>query len=157
MTAIRVQDGVSLFFTTVIDELHLGTEEEDEQEIVDRKYWVTKGSKATVELADKILESISKFAPDYELNYNKYYIGLKKDGVSQNFVSFVPRKRTMLLSLKHEQTEEIDVILEDSDFDLLAYDHQWKQYRLRLTKKDLEKHEGPLTKLAELAFNTYMK
>lgn len=156
MTALKVNDGISLFFTTVIDELTLGTEEEDEAEIVDRKYWETKGSKESLKLADKLFGLIEPFAPDYGLKYNKYYIGLAKDGVSQNFISFVPRKKVMLLNLKHEQTDEIDKIITDSDFDMLSYDSQWKQYRLRLTDKDIENSKDALIKLAEMAFDSYM-
>ena len=156
MKALRVHDGLSLFFTTVIDELNLGTEEEDEQEIVDRKYWESKGTKESVKLVDNIFSIIEAVAPGYSLKYNKYYIGLSKGGISQNFVSFVPRKKVMLLHLKHEQTEEIEQLLSESDFDVLAYDRQWKQYRLRLTKKDIENNKDAFIKLLGLAYEAYM-
>lgn len=156
MKALRVHDGLSLFFTTVIDELNLGTEEEDEQEIVDRKYWELKGTKESVKLADNILSIIEAVAPGYSLKYNKHYIGLSKGGISQNFVSFVPRKKVMLLHLKHEQTEEIEQLLSESDFDILAYDRQWKQYRLRLTEKDIENNKDAFIKLIGLAYEAYM-
>lgn len=156
MKALRVNDGISLFFTTVIDELNLGTEEDDEQEIVDRKYWETKGSKESVKLADKLIGFIEPFAPGYGLKYNKHYIGLAKDGVSQNFISFIPRKKVMLLHLKHEQTDEIEKILTESDFDILSYDRQWKQYRLRLTDKDIENNKDALITLVKMAFDSYM-
>ena len=156
MKALRVHDGLSLFFTTVIDELNLGTEEEDEQEIVDRKYWESKGTKESVKLVDNIFSIIEAVAPGYSLKYNKYYIGLSKGGISQNFVSFVPRKKVMLLHLKHEQTEEIEQLLSESDFDVLAYDRQWKQYRLRLTEKDIENNKDAFIKLIGLAYEAYM-
>jgi len=156
MKALKVNDGISLFFTTVIDELNLGTEEDDEQEIVDRKYWETKGSKESVKLADKLIGFIEPFAPGYGLKYNKYYIGLAKDGISQNFISFVPRKKVMLLHLKHEQTDEIEKILTESDFDILSYDRQWRQYRLRLTDKDIENNKDALIVLVKMAFDSYM-
>jgi hypothetical protein len=155
MKALRVHDGLSLFFTTVIDELHLGTEEDD-QEIVDRKYWESRGTKESVKLVDNILSLIETVVPGYSLKYNKHYIGLSKGGVSQNFVSFVPRKKVMLLLVKHEQTEEIEQLLSESDFDVLAYDRQWKNYRLRLTKKDIEDNKDALIKLVGLAYEAYM-
>jgi len=156
MKALRVPEGISLFFTTVIDELTLSTEEEDEQEVVDRKYWESKGSKASIKLADKIASYIEPFAPGYVLKYNKHYIGLSKSGVSQNFISFVPRKKVMLLHLKHEETEDIDKIISEADFDVLTYERQWKQYKIRLTEKDIEKNKEALMKLIELAFDSYM-
>lgn len=156
MKALRVHDGLSLFFTTVIDELHLGTDEDDEQEIVDRKYWESRGTKESVKLVDNIFGIIETVAQGYSLKYNKHYIGLSKGGISQNFVSFVPRKKVMLLSVKHEQTEEIEQLISESDFDVLAYDRQWKQYRLRLTKKDIENSKDALVKLIGLAYAAYM-
>lgn len=156
MKALRVHDGLSLFFTTVIDELHLGTDEDDEQEIVDKKYWESRGTKESVKLVDNIFGIIETVAPDYSLKYNKHYIGLSKGGISQNFVSFVPRKKVMLLSVKHEQTEEIEQLISESDFDVLAYDRQWKQYRLRLTKKDIENSKDALVKLIGLAYEAYV-
>ena len=42
------------------------------------------------------------------------------------------------MEIKLEKTEDVDEILENSDLDTLAYDKQWKQYRLRLNEKDLK-------------------
>jgi hypothetical protein len=39
---------------------------------------------------------------------------------------------------------------------MLSYDSQWKQYRLRLTDKDIENSKDALIKLAEMAFDSYM-
>lgn len=76
MKAVKIGDSISLLFTTVIDELNLGTEEEDELEIVDRKYWETKGSKDSLKLADSILQMVLELDPGFILKYNKHYIGL---------------------------------------------------------------------------------
>jgi len=63
MNALKFKDFISLTFTTVIDELVLAPEEEDgEQEQTDRNYWLNRGTKQTVEMADRILEVISSFA-----------------------------------------------------------------------------------------------
>ena len=62
----------------------------------------------------------------------------------------------MLLYLKHDQTDEIEKILTESDFDILSYDRQWKQYRLRLTDKDIENNKDVLIALVKMAFDSYM-
>jgi hypothetical protein len=123
---------------------------------VDRKYWESKGRKESVKLVDNIFNIIEAVAPGYSLKYNKHYIGLSKGGISQNFVSFVPRKKVMLLYVKHGQTEEIEQLLSESDFDVLAYDRQWNNYKLRLTKKDIEDNKDALIKLIGLAYEAYM-
>jgi hypothetical protein len=156
MRTVKIGDSVSLFFTIVVDELNLGTEEEDDQEPVDRKYWEAKGSKESVKLADKILDLIKDFAGGFSLKYNKHYIGLSIDGVSKNFISFVPRKNAIILHVKHEQNEEIQELLDSSDFDILSYDRQWKQYRLRLKASDIENNRLVLVQLIENAYIAYM-
>jgi len=74
MSALKIGDQVALVFTTVVDELTLGLDEEDEyNEPTDRNYWETKiGSKETVSMVDKLLMLINTFAPGFELKYNKY-------------------------------------------------------------------------------------
>ncbi len=156
MKALKVENGFSLFFTTVIDELILGTEEDEEHEIVDRKYWEMKGAKESVKLADDILKLIDDIVQGYSLKYNKHYIGLQKDGISKNFVSFVPRKKVMLLHVKHDLSDGIEKLLAESDFDILSYDRQWKQYRLRLSGKDIESNTEALVKLITMAYESYM-
>lgn len=94
MKAIKIDSGITLFFTTVLDVLTLGTEEEDELEVVDRKYWETKGSKESLKLADSMLTIVEEVVPGFALKYNKHYIGLSnKLGISKNFISMTPRKK----------------------------------------------------------------
>ena len=147
---------ITLFFTTVLDVLTLGTEEEDDREVVDRKYWESKGTKDSLKLADALLALVGEIAPGYALKYNKHYIGLQKQGLSQNFVSMVPRKKVILLNAKHDQVEEINALLNETDMDVLAYDKQWGQYRLRLTEGDIQQNKQTLLQLIGKAFSSYM-
>ena len=156
MKALKIENNISLFFTTVVDELTLGTEEEDEQETVDRQYWENKGTKDSVQMADEILNIVEEFAPGYSLKYNKHYIGMSKNGISQNFISFVPRKSAMILHIKHRQNDEIQNLLDSSDLDILTYDRQWKEYRLRLKEPDIGNNSETLKSLINRAFDSYM-
>lgn len=156
MKAVKIGDAISLLFTTVIDELNLGTDEEDELEIVDRKYWETKGSKDSLKLADSVLQMVLELDTGFILKYNKHYIGLSKNGVSKNFISLTPRKKMAILSAKLAQTPETDELLNQSDLDLLAYDRQWNQYRIRFTEKDLTQNKQLLAKIIEKAYASYM-
>ena len=157
LKAIKVEGGVTLFFTTVLDVLTLGTEEEDELEVVDRKYWETKGSKESLKLADSILAIVDEVAPGFTLKYNKHYIGLSnKQGISKHFISITPRKKAVLLSAKLQQAEEIQALLEQTDMDILAYDKQWNQYRVRLTEKDIQQSKATLLQLVQKAYASYI-
>lgn len=85
-------DIITINATTVLDLVHLGTEEEDEPgQPTDRAYWLNRGSQKTLKVVDQILGLINEVAPGTELKYNKYYIGLARDGIVDNFLVFRPR------------------------------------------------------------------
>ncbi len=139
MNAYEVEGKIGLIFTKVLDELRLGLDEEDEEiyAVADRKYWETKGSKETVELADSILGFIVEFDKDIEIKYNKYYIGLAKNGVARNFTIFRAKKNNLRMEVRLERSDEITLKLENSDLDDMEYDTRSGRYRIRLTKNDI--------------------
>lgn len=156
MSAIKFGDNITLIFTKVLDQRTLGrVEEEEEQESVDRSYWENRGTKVTVKMADKLLELIHQFDPEFQLKYNKFYIGLAKNEQPLNFVVFRPQKRALRLELKLERSEELDAKFEEAEFDILDYNVRNGRYRLRLTKDDIEKHRDFLVELFEKAYNNF--
>jgi len=117
MNAYKIEDKYFLLFTKILDEINLGYVDEDEEhiEITDRSYWETaKGTKGTVAMVDRILGLIKVFAPEVELNYTKFYIGLTKDGRPNNFAVFRPKRSFLRIEIRLEKTEEIDKQIEGS-------------------------------------------
>ena len=55
---------------------------------------IVQAKKRLVALADKMLELVKSFAPELELKYNKFYIGLAKDGQPNNFTIFYAKKNS---------------------------------------------------------------
>jgi hypothetical protein len=136
--ALKINDSISLFFTKVLDEIKFDLLDEDQNvEPTDRKYWQKKASLESLKLMDSIFKGLGDVVSEYNLKYNKYYIGIAKDSMASNFISFTPRKSTVIINFKLEKSEEFDDLLEHSDVDTLSYDNQWKQYRVRLNKKDI--------------------
>lgn len=154
MCALRVDERVALMFTKVLDELPLGLVEEDEevQETVDRGYWESRATKKTVALADDLLEIIKTFDPEFELKYNKYYIGLAKDDRPNNFAIFRPRKRGVRLDFRLERSDEVEEQLDAAGLDMLDYERRGRRYRLRLTKAEIEQQRELLTHLLQRAY-----
>ncbi len=152
LNAIKIEDQISLVCTTVLDQMILGLEEEDEEkEVVDRSYWEKRGTKSTVTLADKLLEYIHTFAPSIELKYNKFYIGLTLDGQSNLFVLFRPQKNAIRLELRIKRSEEIENQMSDKGIDLMDYT-KWGRYRIRLSKSDFKEHGEFITGLLKRAY-----
>ena len=158
MKAIKFgNDEVGLIFSTVIDILTLGLDEEDTSEPTDRKYWEGRSSKDIVHMAEEILEFTTAFIGGYVLKYNKSYIGVAKDGISRNFISFYPQRSTIILNVKHPQNEEMDGLISKSDLEALAYDRQWNNYRFRISNsKDLERNKEALISIMNKAYQNYI-
>lgn len=153
MNAYKFGSEIGLVFTKVLDEMPLGLIEEDEeiQEATDRDYWLKRGTQATVKMADEMLSIINSFKPGYELKYNKFYIGLAKDGQPNNFAIFRPKKNYMRLELKLPKSDEVDLIIENNDLDEMGYDNRWGNYRIRLNKGEISKKEEIIKTLLEKA------
>lgn len=148
MTALQVNDGVSLQFTKVLDEITLGLVDEDEElQTTDRAYWEEKGTKATVGLADSVLELIHTFAPSLQLKYNKFYIGLAINGQPNNFAIFRPKKNFIRLEIRTAQSSETEAKVEAAGLTLMDYDKRWGRLRIQLTDNDVKKNKEFLTQL----------
>jgi hypothetical protein len=155
MQAIKIGDNVTLVFTKVMDEMVRGLVDEDEDADAaptDRAYWEDRGTKATVHLADQLLEIARECDPSLELKYNKFYIGLSKDGQPYNFVIFRPQKNTVRIELKLPRTDETDKLIENAGFEALGYDLRFGYYRLPLQKEDVAKKREQLKQLIESAY-----
>jgi len=155
--AVKIGDTISLFFTKILDEAKFDLLEEDSlSEPTDKAYWEKRATKETLKLTEKLLKNLSNSTAEYNLKYNKHYIGLEKNNIANNFISFIPRKNLVILNIKLEKTDEMDELIENSDLDTLAYDKQWKQYRLRLKENDLAGANFEIiNKLVEQAKNDY--
>jgi len=155
MQALKIADSVTLVFTTVMDELSRGYIDEDEDAEsapTDRTYWEKRGSKATVGLADQLLTVLRELDPSLDLKYNKFYIGLSKDGQPYNFVTFRPKKSQLNFEVKLPQSDDLDTKIEAAGLETLEYNKRWGLYRLRLTTDDIKSKGTALKELARAAY-----
>ena len=151
LQAFQVGEHVTLVFTKVMDELQRGLVDEDEDAIsapTDRAYWENeKGTKKTLALMDKLFELVQEGDPEVELKYNKFYVGLAKDGRADNYVQFRPQKTSVKMEFRLPRSDEIDGLLEDAEIETLEYASRWARYRLRITDADLRAQADLLRKL----------
>jgi len=155
MRALEIGDVLTLNATTVLDLVRLGTEEEDEPgQATDRDYWIERSSQATVTVADDLLRLIDEVTPGMALKYNKHYIGLARDGLPDNFVTFRPRREHLIAEFRIPRSEELSALLADSGLDLLAYDQRWGRYRVRLSNGDLNSQHDLRLELIRRAHGT---
>lgn len=154
MNALMLDKNIGLSFTTVVSQVTLGlVDDEEVEEATDRAYWENRGSKKTVTMADQILEIARQFDKQFELKYNKFYIGLAKQGKPQNFIIFRPKKGFIRFEPRLKNSAEIQERLESSGLDVMDYDTRWGRYRIRLQSGDIEKNKDMLTMVVKDAFD----
>jgi hypothetical protein len=140
MQALKVGEHTTLIFTKVMDELSRGPVDEDEDAEAaptDRAYWEQTATKATVQLADELLGVAQEIDPSLDLKYNKFYIGLSKDGQPFNFALFRPRKNTINLAITSPRSDDIDAKIDHAGIEALDYDTRSERYRLSLHKDEI--------------------
>lgn len=148
LSAYKTGDDVSLVFTKIIDRIELGTDEEEELVITDRNYWENdRSTKEMMKIVDSIYEDLGDLLVGYELKYNKFYIGLSLDGVSKNFLSFIPKKKFMYLRFKGHENEETSKTLDNEGLEF-SYDIRWKSYTVKIDSfEEYQQHRELLIKM----------
>ena len=154
MRALQSGDEIGLVFTTVLDHMPLGLVDEDEEvaETTDRAYWEERGSKTTVAMADQLLQIAKTHDPALELKYNKFYIGLAKNGRPSIFVTFRPKKGFMRFEPRLPDLPERQAQFENAGLDVIGYDKRWGRYRIRLQPSDIEKNRKILEEIISEAY-----
>jgi len=157
MTALKFGEDIALIFTKVLNELPLGLVDDDEEvrEVTDRDYWLKRGSQDTVKMADEMLDIIKEFINGFELKYNKFYIGLAKDGHPNNFAIFRPRKKDLNIEIKLPQSDDAQKIIDDAGLDDMGYDGKWGNYRIRVSKSEIKSKRDVFLKLLNMAYTNY--
>ena len=142
MAAYKLSDGeLALVFTRVLDRITPGDEEDDDIEPTDRKYWLAKSTPEQVKVVDEIFENCEPLN-GYELKYNKFYIGITKNGITKNPMTFKPRKNFVYLNIF--RIDDADEFSEKLDTAGLSYDYYTKssKFRIRINSiKDYNKNK----------------
>jgi len=108
-------------------------------------------------MVDEILELIKTISPDFELKYNKYYIGLANKTQINNFVIFRPQKNDIMrFELRIPKADEIEEKIEAAGLDILDYDTKWSRYRIKLNKSQMSKNKDTILELLNIAYKKSM-
>lgn len=154
MNALKIGNQVGLVFTTVVDQLSLGLvdEDEDTKEVTDRAYWESRGGKKTVAMADEIIKLAKQCDQSLELKYNKFYIGLAKDGQPSNFIIVRPKKGFIRFEPRLRNSTETTERLESSGLDVMDYDSRRGRYRIRLKPGEIDMNKDILFEVVKEAY-----
>ncbi len=156
IAALEVDGKLTLSATKVLDLTALGPDEDEEPgPAVDRAYWDNRVSPASMALVDRLLQLTRELVMDdsIDLKYNKFYIGLARHGVADNFIAFHPRKGNwVLLDFRVARTDELVARLEDAKIDV-ASGYNPQRLHIRLNRDALDLNHDLIAELVVTAAN----
>ena len=135
VSAYKNGDDISLTFTKIIDRVTLGSDEDEEVETTDRNYWENRSTSKIMKNVDEVFKDFGDLAVGYELKYNKFYIGLSKEGLVKNFIEFKPKKNYFYLIVKGTESSEKIEKIENANLEV-SYIANWKEYQIRFNSID---------------------
>ena len=133
MQATKIGEDINLNFIKVLDRVSYATDEDEETEATDRAWWEKKSS--VMKYVDTIHKDLMEYAPGFELKYNKFYIGLTKNGTVSNFVVFRPKKQFIYLLIKGNEREEAGELLDNTGLEY-SYANRNRAYKIKIGKID---------------------
>lgn len=160
LRALQIGSALTLSATTVLDRTTLGVDDEDldagSTTATDRAYWEKRGTPSTVKLMDELLAVIHEVTKDNRLalKYNKFYVGLAREGVPDNFIGLRARKQYVQANFRIPMSEELQSRVEEAGLETFDYDKRWKRFRVRLNPGDIAAHHDLLAELVRLAAGT---
>lgn len=155
VSAYKLGEDISITFTKVIDRITYGSDEEEKYEATDRAYWEKRSTKKLMDDVDLIFDDLQQYVKGYELKYNKYYIGLAKNGIANNFISFKPVKTYMYISFRAKEDEEFSSSFEEAGLEATY----WTKSRTCQVKingyEDYKRNEALFSKCVEAAMDYF--
>lgn len=131
VSAYKNGDNVSLAFTKVLDRITYESDEDEQILVTDRNYWEKRSTPKMLKQVDSIFESMQEIIQGFELNYNKFYIGMSKDGVSKNFLMFRPKKNYIYIIFRGAENPDLIQEVEETGLEI-SFNPRFKEYRLRI-------------------------
>jgi hypothetical protein len=120
LSALRIGQYVTLKSVRIFD----GTQEREgaieEQEEITRESWIKKSSPESIQLVDKFEGILQKLSDGLRLTYKKFFIGIAKGNIPENFVAFSPKRAFVRVNVKRiGNAAEWNKRIHDAGFHLL--------------------------------------
>ncbi len=154
MQALEVGGNLTLSASRILDVVNLGTDEEDSAgAATDRNYWESKATPSSLKLVDRFIEIVREKDSALSPKYNKYYIGLARNGIADNFISLKPKKNWLIFQPKVPANAELNQKLEEAGLQVLAYERRFNHYRIRISESELTENLDLIKEIIDSAFD----
>lgn len=153
LSAYKTEKGIMLTFTKILGKLTFEDEDDGLEEAKDRNYWEHRSTPKILKMVDLIFNDLAEYTNGCELKYNKYYIGIQKEGVAKNFISFTPKKAFLYIRTKGDEDQELIDSLENAGVETKYED---SKYCIRINRsEDYQNNKENIKKLVEMSMKRF--
>jgi len=137
VSAIQIENKLSLVFTKVLDEVQRGIDEDRAPEPeIGRADWEKRSSPEIMSALDKIVAKFQGSITDkFEMKYTTVYVGCVSNGRATNFFTFKPQRNSLRIDLAGQLSPTLIDRLEAANIEVLDYVPNWRVHPIRLTKE----------------------
>ena len=154
MTAYEIDGDIALTFVKVLDEVQLGVDENEVSEPADRPYWENRSCKEMLKLTDQLFSIVQAIDPVAKLNYNKHYIGLKRNNIAENYCSFKPKKKYAYMIFKPIPSDEDIQSLDNAGLEVFIKT-KWNEFWVKFTTTPSAEQKELIKKVIEKSGKAY--
>jgi hypothetical protein len=152
MTALEVAGKETLIFTRVLNTSQKFRQKDDE--VADGRDWKQEYLDFVIKLAEEIQALSTEVNQSIKLKFNKEFIGITINNKANNFIRLKQLQKSVRISLRLEQTDEVDALIENNGFEV-DYDPIEHRYRLPLKEGDVQKHRQLLLELIKRSYSEW--
>ena len=152
VSAVQVGHQVVLSFTRLLDEVALGTEQEDDPGARSRPWWEGRSSAAALKLLDECLDLLRELDPELAPSYQKSYIGVSQGNRPNNFVTFRPLRHGLRVEIRAGNLRWFEDRFESEGLARLGIDRRWRGLRFVLNPGEVAENEKLLKSLLRAAY-----
>ena len=105
--------------------------------------------------ADQFIQLAKKIDEGYELKYNKFYIGIAKNGKASNFFSLRPKKNFIQFYPRLKESTDTTNEIEEAGLTIIGYSNRGRHYKIKLFPEDVKNYEDILFNLMKQAHEEY--
>lgn len=156
LNALDHQGKLILHFTKVLSLIDLREDDAtNDAGGSDRAEWEKKSTPEMLKIADELLQVIRKRVGDVELNYLVHYVGLRVNNVSDNFVTFHPKKKFVYVSC-NRMADGDTWVAKMKQAGLTADNNKRRGLWVQVGPNEIQSKRGAIEELLQVATNSYL-
>ena len=153
LKAVEINGALTLVATKVLD--WTPAPDEDAPEAVDRSDWESRSAADMLPVCDEIAAIMRTVQPGTKQRYTKGYIGLSGVEGLRNLVVLEPRKEYVVAKFKIRRNDDTERMIAESNFEELEYIERWNEYRVKVTRSNLDENRATIKELIRQAHDQY--